>query len=123
MMPAAPFVGAVTTRPPAAFSSFTASANRLTQSMTRSGSVDYGSWHSRRYSSGARRRTLQAAGQRALMVTTPFCDALLHHLPDVRAARPGSPPRCARLVSFASITPLIDSPDSRAAVEQLGAGA
>ena len=41
MMPAAPLVGAVTTRPPAAFSSFTASANRLTQSMTRSGSVEY----------------------------------------------------------------------------------
>ena len=30
--PAAPLVGAVTTRPPAAFSSLTASAKRLTQS-------------------------------------------------------------------------------------------
>ena len=39
MMPAAPLVGAVTTRPPAAFSSFTASAYRLTQSMTASGSA------------------------------------------------------------------------------------
>ena len=35
---AAPLVGAVTTRPPAAFSSFTARAYRLTQSMTVSGS-------------------------------------------------------------------------------------
>ncbi|MNN21809.1 hypothetical protein D3C81_1351440 [compost metagenome] len=33
MMPAAPLVGAVTMRPPAAFSSFTARANRLTHSM------------------------------------------------------------------------------------------
>jgi len=31
--PAAPFVGAVTTRPPAAFSSFTAIANVFTQSI------------------------------------------------------------------------------------------
>src|SRR6188474_1570303 len=38
-MPAAPLVGAVTTRPPAAFSSLTASANRLTQSMMTSGSA------------------------------------------------------------------------------------
>ena len=38
MMPAAPLVGAVTTRPPAAFSSFTASAYRLTQSRIVSGS-------------------------------------------------------------------------------------
>ncbi len=37
-MPAAPLVGAVTTRPPAAFSSLTASANRLTQSSIVSGS-------------------------------------------------------------------------------------
>ncbi len=35
-MPAAPFVGAVTTRPPAAFSSFTASAHRFTQSIAAS---------------------------------------------------------------------------------------
>src|SRR5260370_33074842 len=35
--PAGPFVGAVTTRPPAAFSSFTAIANTFTQSMAFSG--------------------------------------------------------------------------------------
>ncbi|MNZ86859.1 hypothetical protein D3C78_1056980 [compost metagenome] len=33
MIPAAPLVGAVTMRPPAAFSSFTARANRLTHSI------------------------------------------------------------------------------------------
>ncbi|MNV84755.1 hypothetical protein D3C71_1786530 [compost metagenome] len=38
MMPAAPLVGAVTTRPPAAFSSLTAMAYRLTQSITDKGS-------------------------------------------------------------------------------------
>ena len=38
MIPAAPLVGAVTTRPPAAFSSLTAIAQRLTQSMMSSGS-------------------------------------------------------------------------------------
>ena len=37
MMPAAPLVGAVTIRPPEAFSSFTAKAYRLTQSMARDG--------------------------------------------------------------------------------------
>ena len=35
MMPAAPLVGAVTTRPPDAFSSLTASAHSVTQSMAR----------------------------------------------------------------------------------------
>ena len=39
MTPAAPLVGAVTTRWPAAFSSLTASAKRFTQSMARMGSA------------------------------------------------------------------------------------
>ena len=42
MMPAAPLVGAVTTRPPAAFSSLTASAHKVTQSMVASGSICIG---------------------------------------------------------------------------------
>src|SRR5205807_772744 len=55
MIPAAPLVGAVTTRPPAAFSSLTASANRLTQSMIESGSVwPRGSLLSLRWSAAAR---------------------------------------------------------------------
>ena len=43
-MPAAPFVGAVTTRPPAAFSSFTASAHRFTQSSAIKGSLGPAAW-------------------------------------------------------------------------------
>ncbi len=39
-MPQAPLVGAVTTRPPAAFSSLTAKANILIQSTTAIGSFD-----------------------------------------------------------------------------------
>ena len=69
MIPAAPFVGAVTTRPPAAFSSFTASAYRLTQSMTASGSPPAPSAPgiepvstSERWSPLARRRTASGPG-------------------------------------------------------------
>jgi len=62
MMPAAPLVGAVTIRPPEAFSSLTARANRLTQSITRSGSVENGSLDSVRKSSGPRRRTFSPPG-------------------------------------------------------------
>ena len=67
MMPAAPLVGAVTTRPPAAFSSFTASAKRLTQSSTgerialvrrRRRSMQLCD-----SSSGARRRTFRPPGR------------------------------------------------------------
>ena len=70
MMPAAPLVGAVTTRPPAAFSSLTASANRVTQSMLQRvllrGLASAGGGGAR----CARRRDLEAAGQHALR-----CDA------------------------------------------------
>ncbi len=67
MIPAAPFVGAVTTRPPAAFSSFTASAYRFTQSMTASGSppapsAPGSSLSSERWSPLARRRTASGPG-------------------------------------------------------------
>ena len=63
-MPAAPLVGAVTTRPPAAFSSLTASANRLTQSSTISGSAwaASGLAVSAACKAGARRRTLKPPG-------------------------------------------------------------
>ncbi|MNO05430.1 hypothetical protein D3C81_2268110 [compost metagenome] len=64
MMPAAPLVGAVTTRPPAAFSSLTAMAYRLTQSITDKGSDNVRSARCvrLRYSSGARRRTRSGPG-------------------------------------------------------------
>ena len=62
-MPAAPLVGAVTMRPPAAFSSLTASANRFTHSMARSGSVTPVSavrvWNN----DGARRLTFRPPGR------------------------------------------------------------
>ena len=44
MMPAAPLVGAVTTRPPDAFSSFTASAHTVTQSTACIGSLSSRTW-------------------------------------------------------------------------------
>ena len=63
-MPAAPLVGAVTTRPPEAFSSLTASAQRLTQSSAISGSCGAATWGavSCRNNSGARRFTLYPPG-------------------------------------------------------------
>ncbi len=53
-MPAAPLVGDVTTRPPAAFSSLTAIANALTHSSESSGS-GFARADNARYSFGARR--------------------------------------------------------------------
>ena len=66
-MPAAPLVGAVTTLPPAAFSSFTASAQRLTQSITVSGSCSARSARSVQQPVERRRAALhlEAAGQDA----------------------------------------------------------
>ena len=61
-MPAAPLVGAVTTRPPAAFSSLTASAYSVTQSMARSGSSPLRSQMSCRNRRGARRWSFSPPG-------------------------------------------------------------
>ena len=63
-MPAAPLVGAVTTRPPAAFSSLTASAYRFTQSSVVSGSAVAASGLdvSSANSAGARRLTCSPPG-------------------------------------------------------------
>src|SRR3546814_7739723 len=59
MIPAAPLVGAVTTLPPAAFSSFTAIAHRLIQSIIAIGSDRFASWRLRISAAicGARRLT------------------------------------------------------------------
>src|SRR6476659_4167539 len=73
MIPAAPLVGAVTTRPPAAFSSVTASANRLTQSSAASGSAVAGRAWRLRNKRPARQDPLAAAAA---------LDALLHDGPD-----------------------------------------
>ena len=83
MMPAAPLVGAVTTRPPAAFSSFTAIAHRLTQSSTVSGSrvAASGFALSSRKELRCAPGDLEPAGQYAVTPTAPL-DAGLHGLPD-----------------------------------------
>ena len=84
-MPAAPLVGAVTTRPPAAFSSLTASAYRLTQSSTCSGSRSARLRIAAELSVqvGGAAPHLEAAGQRAAGLAAAF-DAGLHHGPDLQ---------------------------------------
>ena len=62
-MPAAPLVGAVTTWPPAAFSSLTAMANKLTQSIAINGSLLL-PWALRLLNNeGARRRNFNPPGR------------------------------------------------------------
>ncbi len=81
-MPAAPFVGAVTTRPPEAFSSFTASANACSHSVEvsrRCSSRSYSS--SRRRTSGARRFTRNPPG-RVPSVASPCVTHVGHGGPD-----------------------------------------
>ena len=80
MMPAAPFVGAVTTRPPAAFSSFTARAYRLTQSSTVSGSPALGSSDCGATRPPPPHLAGRPAGRRRRQ---PALHALLHDAPDV----------------------------------------
>ncbi|MNR16410.1 hypothetical protein D3C85_1330110 [compost metagenome] len=66
MIPAAPLVGAVTMRPPAAFSSLTARANRLTHSMAlKVEPITLGLFSSCRLrcSLAARRRTFNPPGR------------------------------------------------------------
>ena len=92
-MPAAPLVGAVTTRPPDAFSSFTASANRLTQSSTRSGSVTKCSSLSVRVQFRGAAAHLQPTGQRAVVLTAAP-HTVLHGVPDL-----GQPGRARRRVT------------------------
>ena len=62
MMPAAPLVGAVTIRPPAAFSSLTAMAARLSQSMARAGRRGAPVRDERSVQRAARRWTLRPPG-------------------------------------------------------------
>jgi hypothetical protein len=87
MIPAAPLVGAVTTRPPAAFSSFTASAYRLTQSSTVSGSrIAASGLRTVRVQRRRAPRDVQAAGQGAGLADAAR-HAVLHRGPDL--AQPG----------------------------------
>ena len=72
MTPPPPFVGAVTMRPPAAFSSLTAIANKLTQSITSEGDESGFSINSL-YNAGARRRTFNPPGRMGSVEAIPRC--------------------------------------------------
>ena len=110
MIPAAPLVGAVTTRPPEAFSSLTASAHRVTQSIAASGSTMLrnrpASLVSRSCRSAARRRTFSPPGSTP-GVAQPW---LMHST--ITRQMPSSPARTSdsgrRAHSSASITSLIE---------------
>ena len=114
MMPAAPLVGAVTTRPPEAFSSLTASAHSVTQSRARSGSTAGKSPVSvtrLRWRSAARRRTLSPPG------STPGVEqpCLMHSAitDQIRSSPDRTSASGLRAHSLASATSLTDSPWSR----------
>ena len=118
MIPAAPLVGAVTTRPPAAFSSFTAIAYSVTQSIARSGSARA----RRRLGPSAPAARAHGAGPSARRAGCPrvaaVLDALLHDpqmsqqpAADLGLGAPGA--------SFSSMSPLIDMPVSATVREQL----
>ena len=85
MTPAAPFVGAVTTRPPAAFSSLTAMAKRETQSSGGEGGRGVWGELSRARDALVETRSsatnVEAAGQDALGGDAALC-AALHGLPE-----------------------------------------
>src|SRR4051794_4359854 len=121
-MPAAPLVGAVTTRPPAAFSSLTASAYRFTQSSTCSGSRSAASGFAQswRCRSAARRLTLKPPGN-VPSVRAPR-DAGLHHVPDLEQA--GVDLGIAAPVAFVATHQLRDAAAVRAGLrEEIGAAA
>ena len=108
MIPAAPFVGAVTTRPPAAFSSLTASANRVTQSIARSGSVEPASASRLRRSSAARRRTFSPPGSTPSRSPPRATHSCITRQMSSNPARTSASLR--QDSSLASITALIDRP-------------
>ena len=108
MIPAAPLVGAVTTRPPAAFSSLTASAHRVTHSMARSGSRGSPSRVSCWCNASCPAPYLSAPGSTPARPAAAG-HAVLHHLPDPQQAVPGflfrSPDRLVREHDFADRQP------------------
>ena len=109
MMPAAPLVGAVTTRPPAAFSSFTASAKRFTQSMASSGSaLPRMSPLSLRWRAAARRFTLRPPGRMPSRSQPRFTHACMASQMRSSPARTSASGRSA--FSFSSISVQMLSP-------------
>jgi len=115
MIPAAPLVGAVTTRPPPAFSSFTASAHRFTQSSAAIVSLMRLRPAARslnlRCSAAARRRTFSPPG------STPSCVMPRATQPRItsqmRASAALVSASLRHAVSFASINSLMRSPWAR----------
>ncbi|MNR26195.1 hypothetical protein D3C85_1433910 [compost metagenome] len=110
MIPAAPLVGAVTTRPPLAFSSLTARAYRLTQSSTDSGSRkdDSGLLHNCRCSAAARRLTFKPPGRMPSLRQPAATQSCMTCQIFSRPARVSASGRQA--LSFVNITWLIDRP-------------
>ena len=108
-MPAAPLVGAVTTRPPAAFSSLTASANSVTQSMARSGSSPFVLAVSCRSRRGARRWTFSPPGS---IPSVPQPRSTQARITCQMSRRPAAicPAVRPRASSLASMTPETGSP-------------
>ena len=110
-MPAAPFVGAVTTRPPAAFSSLTASAYSVTHSIARNGSW-LSSVDSSVLSRGpARRRTWSPPGSVPVAWMPRFTHSCITDQMCSSPERISSSLR--RVSSLASITSLMLSPVTR----------
>lgn len=109
MMPAAPLVGAVTTRPPAAFSSLTAMAYRVTHSMACAARLP--SARSWRAVAEARRRTLRPPGRMPSRVSPARTQSCMTRQISSRPVRISASVRQA--FSFSSIRPEMDSPVSR----------
>jgi hypothetical protein len=111
-MPAAPLVGAVTTRPPAAFSSFTASAYRLTQSSTVSGSriAASGLPDNSACNDGARRETCRPPGRVPVSRIPRATQSCMAVHSSRSPAITSSSLRQAR--SFSSISCAIDRPEA-----------
>ena len=103
-MPAAPLVGAVTTWPPAAFSSLTASAQALTHSIASTGPPG-ASASSMRCSRGARRGTFRTPGSTPSRRKSAL-HAGLHDAPDPREPARRSRPAAQRAL-VPSISPSI----------------
>ncbi|MDQ1013030.1 hypothetical protein QFZ82_007515 [Streptomyces sp. V4I23] len=109
MIPAAPLVGAVTTRPPAAFSSLTAIAYRVTHSIARPAGSP--SLRSARAAAAARRRTFRPPGRIPSWDRPRETQACMTRQMSSRPVRISSSVRQA--FSFSSISAEIDRPVSR----------
>ena len=115
-MPAAPLVGAVTTCPPAAFSSLTASAQALTHSIGSTGPFG-ASASSSRFRRGARRGTLSTPGRMPSAANPRCTQACMTFQMRASFASISASLRIAR--SLTRISPSIARPGALALREQL----